>query len=233
MHFRIEITTLEQLCDALSCCKAEYVYTPVRLIVGGEGVRSELLPTITPENKSRIIAVPEMFTPEPLHELKQRGYTHVLAHTIGHVQMIKEAGMIPHGSFRLNITNSLALAECAQLGLNDTVMSIEMGLHRVKALKRTIPIGIIAYGKLPLMLLRKIPNSGGLTDRKDKFLPLIKNKSEAELLNPDTLILSDRDLSMFDFAVLKITDEETKEILDMYINGRKPHGEYTRGLYYK
>ncbi len=57
-----------------------------------------------------------------------------------------------------------------------------------------------------------------------------------ELLNPDTLILSDRQqtLSAFDFAVLKFTDEtDVGAVLDMYKNNRKPSGKLTRGLYFR
>ncbi len=57
-----------------------------------------------------------------------------------------------------------------------------------------------------------------------------------ELLNPDTLILSDKQniLKQFDFAVLKFTvEDDIKPIYDMYRNNGKPEGRLTRGLYFR
>lgn len=67
-------------------------------------------------------------------------------------------------------------------------------------------------------------------------MPLLCGGNSVELLNPDTLIMSDRmrDLSGFDFAVLKFTTEtNVREVLDMYLSDKKPQGSLTRGLYYR
>jgi hypothetical protein len=84
-------------------------------------------------------------------------------------------------------------------------------------------------------------NRYGLTDRKGKFLPLVCNSSEAELLNPETLILSDKiadfeNIAGLDFAVLRLQPgESVRKVLEMYENGVQPESSlnFTRGLYYK
>jgi hypothetical protein len=67
-------------------------------------------------------------------------------------------------------------------------------------------------------------------------MPILCGGNSVEILNPDTLIMSDRmdALGAFDFAVLKFTDEtEIKPVIDMYLNNRKPQGSLTRGLYFR
>ena len=67
-------------------------------------------------------------------------------------------------------------------------------------------------------------------------MPLLCGGNSVELLNPDTLIMSDRmrDLRGFDFAVLRFTNESgLKSVYDMYAGGGKPAGSLTRGLYYR
>jgi hypothetical protein len=217
LRYRIQVETAEQRDDALSCRQAEYVYTPVRLLIPNE----------------RIIAVPSVFTPEKID------FPRVLAHTVGWEDSA-DTRAVTHGGMRLNVTNSLALRQYAELGLADCILSIELSLQRIKRLTKPLPVGIIAYGRLPMMLLRRIPDvgeSGGLIDRKGNFLPLIRGNGEAELLNPVPLVLSDKDLDSagIDFAVLRVTDEGEmpSDILKMYLDRAKPVGDYTRGLYYK
>jgi putative protease len=207
----MEVCTKEQLDYALSCRQLEYVYAPLRL-----------LSPETPD-KDRIIVVPDVFD----GEIPDMGFNRVLVHTINHIK----AGMILHGGFRLNITNSTALRQYEQLGLTDSVLSIELSLHRAKSMTHSIPIGIIAYGRLPMMLMRRLVRANGLIDRRNRFMPFAGN----ELLNSDTLILSDRvsDFDFLDFMVLKLTDENPSDVLEMYLNFSKPAQNFTRGLYYK
>ena len=209
MRYRIEVATVEQLQEALDC-DVEFVYAPINVI----SIESD-----------RVIAIPPVFGGIANH-------SRVLAHTIGQIPQDRTV----HGGFRLNITNTEAMREYEKLGLTDAILSIELSLSRAKAIKSTIEKGVIVYGKLPTMLLRRVPETDGLTDRKDKFLPLVKAENQAELLNPVPLILSDRmdEFTDFDFVVLKLTaGESVKQILSMYQNGIKPKGEFTRGLYYK
>lgn len=206
---RVQVSTDSQLKEALSNDSWEYVYVPQQLL-------SQETPC-----KDRIIVVPPVFKCDSLREFGDMGYSRALAHTIGHIPVIKEAKMLPHGGLRLNVTNSLALKQYEDLGLVDSILSIEMSLVRMKSVNSALPKGFIAYGRLPLMLLRKYPNSDGLVDRKGKFIPIVKGVNEAELLNPDKLVL-DRieDFSGLDFAVSLLSkDDNTKNI--------------TRGLYYK
>lgn len=240
--YRVEVTTREQLEQAVETDDFQYIYAPINLLDGN-----------TPD-KFRIIAVPPVYLADceekcaqRLAELKSFGFEHGLAHTAGHVYLLKKAGFKIHGGFRLNITNSRAMEFYEEQGITDTVLSVELTMSLAKGIRHNVPTGLIAYGKLPLMITRRCPVKDGkpcgggkycggkITDRKGNELEIVCSNT-CELLNPDTLILSDRlsDIADFDFAVLRLTCEENvREILDMYLESKKPDGKLTRGLYYR
>ena len=238
MRYRVEVATVEQFTESIEVSQLDYIYTPVNVaksivpLLAGGGRSSAVIQ----KSKHRIIVLPSVFTCESLQEMYDMGFTRALANTIGHIQIFQNVGLSIHGGLRLNITNSVAMEQYEKLGLVDSILSIELSLQRMKSLKSVIPRGFIAYGKFPMMLLRRFPKVSGLTDRKDKFLPLIHGNGEAELLNPVSLILSDRmgEFSDMDFAVFKLMPgESVQEVLALYKKGVKPKEDFTRGLYYK
>lgn len=242
LKFRAEVSTGEQLSQALSL-PFELVYAPIRLLSDS-----------TPE-KGRVVVVPPLFLAdceeqlrERLKELKAVGFTKGLAHTLGHATLLKDAGFEVCGGYRLNIINSYAAQFYEEFGLCDLTLSFEGTVQQLADIKCSIPRGILAYGRLPLMAMRRCPVSGGKTcgaktpcnrsikDRRGNEMPVLCGGNYVELLNPDLLIMSDRQrsLSQFDFAVLKFTDEtELAPVLDMYLHDKKPSGSLTRGLYFR
>jgi putative protease len=107
--------------------------------------------------------------------------------------------------------------------------------------------GIIAYGKVPLMLTRNCPiknsigcyecgKKGKLTDRKGyEFEVLCSNYPCVELLNTVPIYMLDRlreiktDFIHFYFSTE--TPTEVEHIIELYSKGAKPDFKYTRGLY--
>ena len=160
-----------------------------------------------------------------------------------------------HGGHRMNVINSRSAEVCADFGFEDITLSFEGTAAVLAEIKSPIPTGIIAYGRLPLMIMRRCPVCGGkpcgrvsplectgtpcgksIRDRRGNEMPVLCGGNCVEVLNPDRLIMSDRGqtLRQFDFAVLKFTDEpEIKPVLDMYLNNGKPSGALTRGLYFR
>lgn len=107
--------------------------------------------------------------------------------------------------------------------------------------------GIIAYGRLPLMITRNCPLGGkrkcatcshSLTDRKNVTFPIACNGSFSEILNQKTLLVSpqkDR-LDGFGFLMLRFTDETSAragEVIDSFRSGADIGGDFTHGLYYR
>ncbi len=247
--YRAEVSTLDQLKQALSL-PFEMVYAP-----------TELLGEIRPDD--RICVMPPLILSdceervgEKLSELRELGFVNGAAHTLAHALLLKERGFKVHGGYRMNILNSAAAAVCRDLGFEDITLSFEGKLSVLGAVNGGIPKGVVAYGRLPLMALRRCPIADGkprgngcpcgsdfgkvcggrLTDRHGAKIPVLCHMNSVELLNPDTLVLSDKlsALKQFDFIVLRFTDEKRlAPVLDMYQNTDKPNGGFTRGLYFK
>jgi len=164
--------------------------------------------------------------------------------------MAREAGLRIIGDYGLNIINSPAAQQAAALGCDEITLSFECERNAARNIDSPIPIGVIAYGRLPLMLLRNCPgkNAAGcgdccginhITDRRGEDFPLqCQNRQYTHLLNPRPLFLSDRlpEWDFCDFLTLRFTTESPAEcdaILEMYQTGAAPAEPFTRGLYYR
>lgn len=248
IHLRAEVSDENQLAQALEL--------PFELIYAPMGLLSEKTP-----DKAKIVIIPpfvlsdcEEETEKRLDKLREIGFTKALAHTLGHAFLLKKHGFSVLGGFRMNVLNGLSARVCEEFGFEDITLSFEGTAQRLSEINCEIPRGIIAYGRLPLMIMRRCPIAdGAVCGRKTAFgegkscggaiFDRLGNKilvqcggNSVELLNPDVLVMSDKReiLGKFDFCVLKFTDEtELKPIFEMYKNGRKPLGKLTRGLYFR
>lgn len=245
LKLRAWVYTPEQLADALASRDIEAVYAP-----------SELLDERNAEHAGRIIALTPEFlggfekqTERELRRIGALGFDHALAHTTGHIELLEKVGSRIHGGVRLNVTNSESMRFFADCGVCDIIVSQELTVRRINALEKPVPTGFIAYGKTALMLNRRCPVRDGrpcggrdkgcnrqITDRKGNKLDVLCSENSVEILNSDTLILSDR-LQDFrtDFAVLRFTAEtDVNAVIENYVKGRPPFCEhFTRGLYYR
>lgn len=242
IKIRAEISDTNQLKQALEYGRFDYLYVPEKFL------NSDI------SDKEKIIVIPPVFLGDcekqitvRLKELKALGFKRALAHTAGHIPVIAESGLYVHGGMRLNVTNSKAAGFFAGLGLEDLILSCELTAARIRSVKSCVTTGIVAYGRLPLMITRRCPINDGkpcgnkegcgkfLTDRRgEKIKALCSNM--VELLNPDILTIADKqnDFSAMDFFILRFTDE--KDIVSVtgdFQKGIVPKKNFTRGLYYR
>ena len=185
-----------------------------------------------------------------LRKLKEQGLTAALCGNLGSLLMAREAGLRIIGDYGLNIINSPAAQQAAALGCDEITLSFECERNAARNIHSPVPIGVIAYGRLPLMLLRNCPGKTAagcgdcrginhITDRRGEDFPLqCQNRQYTHLLNPRPLFLSDRlpEWDFCDFLTLRFTTETPAEcdaILEMYQTGAAPAGSFTRGLYYR
>lgn len=196
---------------------------------------------------------------EHLKGLRSAGVRYALCQNLGALTLAQRAGLIPCGGFGLNAANSVCASQLAQLGLEELTFSFESPLSQLNRIKSPIPCGILAYGRLPLMLLRNCPvkietgckecgAKGELCDRKGIRFPVEcpKNTGGAsfswasgavELLNSRPLYLADRlaELGKMDFLTLyftRETPEEASRIVEDYLHSGHRE-DITRGLYYR
>lgn len=92
-----------------------------------------------------------------LRKLKEQGLTAALCGNMGSLLMAREAGLRIIGDYGLNIINSPAAQQAVALGCDEITLSFECERNAARNIDSPIPIGVIAYGRLPLMLLRNCP----------------------------------------------------------------------------
>lgn len=178
-----------------------------------------------------------------LVHLKEIGVKNALCGNLGAYKTARELGFNAFGDFGLNVFNSVT----ASL-FSSPILSFELTAEKANGINSP-DTGIIAYGKLPLMISRNCPvknrigcdkcqKNGKLTDRKGyKFKINCSPYPCVELLNPLPLYLGDRlNEIKTDFIHFYFTDEaknEVEEIVALYETGGKFDKKYTRGLYYR
>lgn len=179
------------------------------------------------------------------------GAIRILAANIAHIKAARRFGLDVHTDFGLNITNSVSLRVLKELGVRDAVVSFELKAAQIGRLKRSLPIGIFAYGRLPLMLTVNCPIMQAVgckgcthfvTDRTDRSFPVKCNKNNGyvEILNSEVLFLANR-LDKFggvDFFMLNFYDESADEaarIIAEYSQKIAPQkrSNTTAGLYFR
>ena len=233
---------IRQGAGRISLPLAELAERPELLETCGDRLIAELPAFCAPQQEEAAM--------HSLRRLKEHGLTAALCGNLGSLLMAREAGLQIIGDYGLNIINSPAAQQAAALGCGELTLSFECERTVARNIQSPVPFGIIAYGHLPLMLLRNCPgktaagcgNCQGfnhITDRRGEDFPLqCQNRQYTHLLNPRPLYLSDRlpEWDFCDFLTLRFTIETPDEcdaILKMYQTGAAPAGPFTRGLYYR
>lgn len=185
-----------------------------------------------------------------LEAVRDLGVTRLYAPGLAAVELGTRLGMTLHGGFSLNAANSFALDELQAFGLADTELSIELDLARIRALRSPLARGLVAYGRLPLMLTRCCPLShtkscgtckkhgGYLYDRLNNRFFIACEGAASEVFNCKPVYLADRldELRGLEFLTLLFTDEtpeQAAEVIRRYRTGDNPPEDFTRGLYYR
>jgi putative protease len=175
------------------------------------------------------------------------GAEFALCNTIGAIPLAKAAGLAPLAGAFLHMTNSDTLSALAEDGAVAATLSFELTFPQMRFAENRGCVGLFAYGRQPLMLLRACPISanigclscGGshaLTDRRDTAFPVRCAGECSELLNSVPLYLADAlsQLPPHSFLYLHFTDEapaRISRVLEQYRIGGKPPSGFTRGLY--
>ncbi|NLZ46343.1 MAG: U32 family peptidase [Clostridiales bacterium] len=238
-RIRLDVTKAEQL-RGINFEEIEFAIVPLIEVKNCNGLPIDKIALSLP----RFINNEEK-TYSDLKKAKEQGFSKIYASNYAHIEMGNRLGLEIHGDFGLNPTNSLAVKKLSQLGISSVTMSLELKAGQINRIGDFSKLGIVAYGKIPLMLTRNCPISdcsrctGFITDRTNRSFNIQCNKNQGyvEVLNCDTLWLADKleDFNV-DFITLKFSDEtvnQTAKVLKGYLNGEVSSGAITRGLYYR
>lgn len=184
-----------------------------------------------------------------LEELRKKGIKSAFAGNLDGIELSKKAGLSVTAGYGTNIFNSVSVESYSKLGIKEALLSPELTLTQIRNIGGKLPRGVFAYGRLPLMLTRNCPvknvktcgeckQTGSLTDRKNTVFTIDCSSEMSEILNSRPVYMADRlnEIRNVDFILLYFTDEskqEAQNIINRYISGNKPRGEFTRGLFYR
>lgn len=211
--------------------------------------------TVTAYGEKIGVALPSVFHDSEKRQVEKQlaaaselGVKHALCGNIGHIRFASDLGFTVHGDYGLNIVNAESVREYSALGLDSLTLSFELTMRQAEDLcgENT---GIIAYGRLPFMIMKNCVKGGNgkgcdrkgksafLTDRMKKdFLLTCDFGCRNRLWNADKLWLADKKLPRFGFIRFLFTDEtaaDAENIINSYIeqNSDLPLN-ITRGRYY-
>ncbi|MDR1733983.1 MAG: U32 family peptidase [Oscillospiraceae bacterium] len=179
---------------------------------------------------------------------KAAGAAYALCDTLDGVALAREAGLLALGGQGLNLHNSYAFQTAYALGVQAAVCSPELNAAQIRDLKPAIPAVLVAYGRLPLMLLRACPiraqmgckacrNSQSLTDRKGIAFPVRCDGLCAVLYNSRPHYLADkvklcaRSVSALLISLTAESQRESERVLERIRSGNTPEGSFTRGSF--
>lgn len=206
-----------------------------------------------PENIPFAVDIPrfadDKYIKSRLSYFKEKGVKYALCGNISAMEIAECAGFSVIADTGINIYNSESAETASKLGARAVILSNEITLTAAAALNSPVPKGIIAYGKIPLMLFKNCPlkngrdckkcdRKGKITDRRNTEFRVRCRAGASEMLNSVPVWLADRseELKSVDFAVLYFIDEtgeDVRKIIASYKKGLPPNSNYTRGLFYR
>ena len=181
-------------------------------------------------------------TKKLLENAKKIGVMYALVSNIGHISLAKDAGLIPIGDFRLNITSSEARLAYEAMGVTTSLSSAELTLPKA----RDVDSGVIVYGRIPLMITERcfIRDSFGcekcsgahLTDRRGEKFPMMREADHRNLiLNSTPTYMGDRQselarmrISHVHFIFTNETADQARDAIRAYREGRALSGAVRR-----
>ena len=202
-----------------------------------EGV---LLPPVIPDSERADVL-------RRLTEARHMGAEYALTGNVGHLDVVREAGLIPVGDFRLNVCNAASLAVERALGFQGVILSPELTLPRLRDLSFPDTAAIV-YGRMPLMVLEKCVGTelGGctrcaenrlaLTDRTGTVFPVLRTPPHRSLVfNSVPTFMADRAELLARYRVLRQvflftaeSPEEVNRVIAAYEKGAAPAGAARR-----
>ena len=156
-----------------------------------------------------------------LEEAVKKGASHALIGNIGHFSLADEFGLIPHGDFRLNVTNSKSADYYASLGISSLLVSPELNLPQMRDIcfstDNTPQKGAVVYGRLPLMLLERRTGLRELRDSRGVRFPVFQENGRELIYNSVPIYMADQPDRLKDSGIAErhfiFTTEDRGEIL--------------------
>lgn len=215
----------------------ERIYLPLEAFDGS--VKGVIIPPVIFDGETYEVS-------KKLKKAKEMGAKYALIGNLGHIELAKEAGLVPVGDFRLNIFNRESAAQAEALGFEEYILSPELTLAQIRDIGGKS--SVIVSGRLPLMLLEKCAikafsscdgcskGKAALTDRMGKSFPVLREwehrnviyNSLPTYMGDKKPILSKFGVSSKHFIFSVESREDIDEIIYAYEAGRSLDGMVRR-----
>ena len=253
--FTVQVTNGEQITGRLLKMNPSMLYVPMHILLSDPKRCRDLtrqvsvaavLPRICPDSELDQLRA-------DLRILRSSGIRDVLVGNLGLMIPAREAGMLIHGDFGLNLYNSGAMQTAKELELASATLSFEMTLPQIRDVSKPVPTEVFAYGRLPLMITENClirgrngdcschTGTARLMDKTGADFPVIRDGKSCRsvLLNGKKLYWLDRqdDLNGLGLWAMRLyfTTENPKEVDQILSCCQNPApfdpGACTRGLY--
>lgn len=191
------------------------VYLPLE-VFDGKKANGVLLPPVVFDSEMPVFR-------EKLKNAREKGAVHALVGNPGQLAAAREAGLVLHGDWRLNIFSSYTASLFAGF-LADMILSPELILPQIRDIR--FPKGVIVYGRQPLMTLEKPVGETSLTDRTKAVFPILKEGGREILINSVPTYMADKKSELakagpfaYHFLFTNEGKREAEMIFDAYEKG--------------
>lgn len=189
-----------------------------------------VLPPVIFERDRKVVA-------EMLSNAAAKGVRFVLVGNVGHIELVKDAGLVPVGDFRFNVTNCESVCVLEEMGIDSVILSPELTLPQARDIKGDT--SLIVYGRIPLMTVEKCvireiadcdtcaKNAAILTDRRGVHFPVLREWEHRNVIyNSLPTSMSDRQnqltkagITHQHFLFSTETPEEVDEVIRLWKKG--------------
>ena len=166
-----------------------------------------------------------------------KGARYALVGNLGHIEIVKQAGLIPVGDFRFNVTNCETVRVLEDMGISSVILSPELSLPQARDIKGDT--SLIVYGRIPLMTVEKCvireiadcdtcaKNAAILTDRRGVRFPVLREWEHRNVIyNSLPTSMSDRQDQLTKAGIINQhflfsteTPDEVDEVIRLWKKG--------------
>jgi putative protease len=207
----------------------DVIYLPLHKHV--EGINGVVLPPVIFEGDMQEVT-------DQLTRAAANGAKYALVGNLGHLDLVRRAGLVVVGDYRLNVANAETVCALEKMGVNSVILSPELTMPQIRDIGGNT--AVIVYGKLPLMTLEKCvirdvagcercdANDVTLRDRRGVVFPILREWEHRNVIyNSLPTNMSDREDELLrakitnrHFVFSTETAKEVNEVIHAHLTKR-------------
>lgn len=210
----------------------DIIYLPLEKFKPKSGANGILMPPVIFDSEWKDIL-------PLLKEAREGGVKYALCSNIGQIEVLEKHGFEITADFRCNVFNAPCVDKLLEIGCESVILSPELTLPQINDLQGA---GVIAYGKIPVMLSHKCPLkdsvgcdkcNGYLQDRQGaKFYMQGVFGHRCQMHNSVPIYMADKQSALSSHSLHFIFSDESQgvcyDIIEAYKSGKASNGQIKR-----